>query len=107
MVGRTDEMGEGPHGHRHGWLKNGNPPGDFLSAPRSGAKNRRGLPWCIARASMRSLGPHVGCGDGVRLLAKNVRGSQCDGGAKSIHGPEWTYSWFLNSYVGCINRVGA
>ena len=26
-----------------GWLKNGNPPGDFRKAPRCGAKNRRGL----------------------------------------------------------------
>jgi hypothetical protein len=26
-----------------GWLKNGNPAGDFRKAPRCGAKNRRGL----------------------------------------------------------------
>src|SRR5579864_8541318 len=25
-----------------GWLKNGNPPGDFTKAPRCGAKTRRG-----------------------------------------------------------------
>ena len=29
---------------RHGWLKNGNAPGDFSKAPRCGAKNRRGTP---------------------------------------------------------------
>ena len=28
---------------RKGWLKNGNPSGDFTKAPRCGAKNRRGL----------------------------------------------------------------
>jgi len=28
---------------RRGWLKNGNPPGDFMKAPRCGAKNRHGL----------------------------------------------------------------
>ncbi len=27
---------------RRGWLKNGNPPGDFTKAPRCGAKTRRG-----------------------------------------------------------------
>jgi hypothetical protein len=33
-----------PHERRHGWLKNGNPPGDFTKAPRCGAKTRRGTP---------------------------------------------------------------
>lgn len=31
-----------PHVKRHGWLKNGNPPGDFRKSPRCGARNRRG-----------------------------------------------------------------
>jgi len=34
---------------RRGWLKNGNPPGDFRKAPRCGAKTRRGTP-CQAPA---------------------------------------------------------
>jgi hypothetical protein len=29
-----------PHTSRRGWLKHGNPPGDFLTAPRCGAKAR-------------------------------------------------------------------
>src|SRR5215468_1645338 len=29
---------------RRGWLKNGNPPGDFTRAPRCRAKTRRGTP---------------------------------------------------------------
>ena len=33
-----------PHEKRRGWLKNGNPPGDFSKAPRCGAKTRRGTP---------------------------------------------------------------
>jgi len=33
-----------PHETRRGWLKNGNPPGDFSKAPRCGAKTRRGTP---------------------------------------------------------------
>lgn len=31
-----------PHEKRRGWLKNNNPPGDFMKAPRCGAKTRRG-----------------------------------------------------------------
>jgi hypothetical protein len=31
-----------PHEARRGWLKNGNPPGDFTTAARCGAKTRRG-----------------------------------------------------------------
>jgi hypothetical protein len=31
-----------PQGQRRGWLKNGNPPGDYMKAPRCGAKTRRG-----------------------------------------------------------------
>jgi hypothetical protein len=33
-----------PHEGRRGWLKNGNPPGDFTKAARCGARNRRGGP---------------------------------------------------------------
>lgn len=37
-------MSDAPQGHRRGWLKNGNSPGDFRNAPRCGAKTRRGTP---------------------------------------------------------------
>ena len=33
-----------PHLPRLGWLKNGNPPGDFTKALRCGAKTRKGNP---------------------------------------------------------------
>lgn len=33
-----------PHEKRRGWLKNGNPPGDFTKAPRCEAKTRKGTP---------------------------------------------------------------
>lgn len=33
-----------PRDRRHGWLKNGNPVGDFTRAPRCGARTRRGTP---------------------------------------------------------------
>jgi len=38
-----------PHEKRRGWLKNDNSPGDFMKAPRCGAKTRRGTP-CQAPA---------------------------------------------------------
>jgi hypothetical protein len=37
-------MTDTPQDKRRGWLKNGNPPGDFSKAPRCGAKTRRGTP---------------------------------------------------------------
>jgi len=43
-----------PQEKRRGWLKNGNPPGDFSQAPRCGAKNRKGTPCrCPAMANGR------------------------------------------------------
>jgi hypothetical protein len=38
-VGKTDKA---PHEKRRGWLKSGNPPGDFSKGARCGAKTRRG-----------------------------------------------------------------
>ena len=41
MRPKSDET---PREQRRGRLRNGNPSGDFLKAPRCGAKNRRGSP---------------------------------------------------------------
>jgi hypothetical protein len=38
-----------PHEKRRGVLRNANPPGDFSTAPRCGAKTRRGTP-CLCPA---------------------------------------------------------
>jgi hypothetical protein len=40
--GRVDEIGAIPQERRHGWLKNGNPPGNLSTVRRCGAKTRRG-----------------------------------------------------------------
>ena len=49
-----DETERQPRLKQRGWLKNGNPPGDFSKAPRCGAKNRRGMPCqCPAMANGR------------------------------------------------------
>jgi len=37
-------LSDEPHTQQWGWLKNGNPPGDYLTAPRCGARTRRQTP---------------------------------------------------------------
>ena len=37
-------MNSMPNDHKRGWLKHGNPPGDFRKAPPCGAKTRRQTP---------------------------------------------------------------
>ena len=38
------DVTETPHDRRSGWLRNGNPPGDFSKAARCRARTRRGTP---------------------------------------------------------------
>jgi len=67
-----------PLGTRRGWLKNGNPPGDFSKAPHCGAKTRRGTPCrCHAMPNGRcrlhgglSTGPKTG--DGIERIRRAV-----------------------------------
>ena len=40
--GRDGKLEATPQEQRHGWLKNGNPPGDLSTVKRCGAKTRRG-----------------------------------------------------------------
>jgi hypothetical protein len=62
-----------------GWLKNGNQPGDFMSAPRCGAKTRRGTPCkCPAMRNRRrcrlrggkSMGPKTA--EGIERIRRAV-----------------------------------
>jgi hypothetical protein len=71
-----------PHGKRRGWLKNGNPPGDFTKAPRCGAKTRRGTA-CQAPAMHngrckfhggKSTGPKTAAGLAKMREAKTKHG---------------------------------
>ena len=56
-----------PRGQRRGWLKNGNPPGDFTTAPRCGAKTRHGTPCqCPAIRNRRRCRLHGGRSTGPR-----------------------------------------
>lgn len=71
-------MGNTPQEARRGWLKNGNPPGDFTKAARCGAKTRRGTPCqCPSMANGRcrlhgglSTGPKTA--DGIERIRRAV-----------------------------------
>lgn len=59
-----------PHEQRRGWLKNGNPPGDFSKAPRCGAQTRRGtLCQCPAMRDRRRCRLHGGLSTGPNTAA--------------------------------------
>jgi hypothetical protein len=59
-----------PHEQRRGWLKNGNPPGDFSKARRCGAKTRRGtLCRCPAMRDRRRCRLHGGLSTGPKTAA--------------------------------------
>jgi hypothetical protein len=65
--GRQVEMTATVHGQRRGWLKNGNPPGDYFKAPRCGARNRRGTPCeCPAMRGRRRCRIHGGLSTAAR-----------------------------------------
>ncbi len=52
---------ETPHEQRRGWLRHGNPPGDVSTAPRCGARTRRGtLCQCPAMRNRRRCWLHGG-----------------------------------------------
>ena len=52
---------------KKGWLKNGNPPGDFSKSPRCGAINRQGKPCqCPAMLGKRRCRLHGGKSTGAR-----------------------------------------
>jgi hypothetical protein len=66
-----------PHQQRRrGWLKNGNSPGDFLSAPRCEAKTRRGTKCqCPAMRNGRCR-LHGGLSTGPKTAAGRERARQ-------------------------------
>jgi hypothetical protein len=51
---------------RRGWLRNGNRPGDFLAAPRCGAKTRRGRPCRAPAMANGRCRMHGGASTGAR-----------------------------------------
>lgn len=63
---------EQPHAQRRGWLKNGNPAGDFSKAPRCGAKTRKGTPCQAPAMANGRCRMHGGCSPGAPLGNKNA-----------------------------------
>lgn len=73
-----------PHAKRLGWLKNGNPTGDFLKAPRCGAKTRRGTS-CMGPAMKNGrCRMHGGCSTGPRTIEGLARSKKAN----------WKHGWF-------------
>jgi hypothetical protein len=71
-----------PHAPRRGWLTNGNPPGDFRTAARCGAKTRRGTP-CLGPAMRNGrCRLHGGLSTGPRTIA----GREAIRRARTVHG---------------------
>lgn len=71
---------------RRGRLKNGNPSGDYMKAPRCGAKNRRGKPCqCPAVRGKRRCRLHGGKSTGAKTLAgiQRIRGAHWKDGSRS------------------------
>jgi hypothetical protein len=71
--------------HR-GWLKNGNPSGDFLKAPRCGARNRQGKPCqCPAMRGKRRCRLHGGKSTGAKTKAgvQRIRAAHWKHGCRS------------------------
>jgi len=74
-----------PHATRRGWLKNGNPPGDFMQAARCGAKTRRGTLCQGPAMRNRRCRMHGGASTGPRTLA----------GIERSRKARWTHGWYL------------
>ena len=68
-----------------GWLKNGNPPGDFTTAPRCGAQNRQGKP-CRAPA----IKGRVRC----RLHGGKSTGAKTAAGIHRIRQAAWRHGLY-------------
>jgi hypothetical protein len=78
-----------PHEPRRGWLKHGNPPGDFSVAERCGAKNRRGKP-CQCPAM-----PNGRC----RLHGGLSTGPKTAQGIERIRRARWKHGWYAEARV--------
>lgn len=67
-------MSAAPREPRRGWLKNGNPVGDFMTAPRCGARTRAGgCCRCPAVKGRRRCRLHGGLSTGARTAAGLAR----------------------------------
>jgi hypothetical protein len=89
MIGRRD-ADVTPHEQRpevrRGRLRNGNPSGDYMKAPRCGAKNRKGLPCrCPAMRGKQRCRLHGGKSTGAKTAAgvQRIRAAHWKDGSRS------------------------
>jgi hypothetical protein len=76
-VGMRNKTANEPHAKRCGWLKNANPPGNPASAPRCGARTRKGSP-CGSPAvrGKKRCRMHGGLSTGPRTAESLARSKQ-------------------------------
>jgi hypothetical protein len=75
--GMLNKTANEPHAKRRGWLKNANPQGNPASAPRCGARTRRGSPCgCPAIRGKKRCRMHGGLSTGPRTPAGLARSKQ-------------------------------
>ena len=67
--------------YNRGWLKNGNPPGDFMKAPRCGAKTRKGTS-CMSPAMENGR---------CRMHGGKSTGPKTDEGRERISEANWKH----------------
>ena len=84
---------------RRGWLKHGNQPGDFLTAPRCGGRTRRGTSCqCPAIRGRRRCRLHGGRSTGPRTLS----GAKRQRAAVLKHG---RYSWVEREVLDILREL--
>jgi len=97
---------------RRGWLRNGNPPGDPFTAPRCGARTRRGTACqCPAMRGRqrcrlhggRSTGPRTAVGL-ARIRAANTRHGRFSREQRAIQ--KWLRDYTAAGYQSALAIVG-
>lgn len=120
MNRETDASPMKPNSSRHGWLRNGNSPGDPNTAPRCGARTRHGTPCqCPALGGKRRCRLHGGRSTGPKTLEglARIRVANTTTGRFSAEGmavERWRRAYFRNGYrsiralgPGTINGMDA
>jgi hypothetical protein len=87
-------MPDEPHAKRRGWLKNGNPPGDPMLAPRCGARTRRRTP---------CLGPAMKNGR-CRMHGGKSTGPRTAAGLERSRNARWTHGAYSRETRGLLRE---
>lgn len=100
-----------PHVKRRGWLKNGNPPGDFSKSPRCGARNRRGTSCQCPAMSNGRCRLHGGLSTGPRTAEgiERIRSAATKHGHYSMaaRAERRNFRVLLREFRGLLGKVDA